>query len=61
MKVAIIAAGLAVRHLAHLITSVESLPNVELTKPKPDLDFYPVRSSKEPAQWKRETRGKRLK
>ena len=61
MRVAIVGAGLAARHLAHLITSVEDLPNVVLAKPKPEIDFYPMQPSKQTAQWKRETRGRRLK
>lgn len=61
MKVAIIGAGLSARHLAHLLTSVEDLPGIEITKPKPELDFYQNESGKQTAQWKRETRGRKLK
>ena len=61
MKVAIIGAGLAARHLAHLLTSVEDLPAIEITKPKPEPDFYPTESGKQTAQWKRETYGRKLK
>jgi hypothetical protein len=67
MKVAIISAGIAASRLANMLSLagldsvVQDLPPVELTRRGPELDFYPTRSSKEPAQWKRETRGRRLK
>lgn len=64
MRVVLVGAGLAARHLAYLLTSVEDLlelPNVALAKPQPELDFYPTESGKQKAQWKRETRGRMLK
>lgn len=61
MKVVIIGAGLSARHLAHLITSVEDLPPVELTRPGLEIDFYRDGSGKQKAQWKRETHGRKLK
>ena len=68
MRVVIIGAGLAARHLAHLANilamsaqGAQSLAVVEIARRGPEIDFYPTQPSKQTAQWKRETRGKRLK
>ena len=68
MRVAIVGAGLAARHLAHLANilamsgqGAQSLQPVELARPGPEIDFYRDGSGKQKAQWKRETRGRRLK
>ena len=68
MKVAIIGAGLAARHLAYLANilamsaqGAQSLAVVEITRRGPDINFYRDGSGKQKAQWKRETRGRNLK
>jgi hypothetical protein len=67
MKVAIISAGIAASRLANMLSLAgldsvaQNLPPVELTRRGPEIDFYPTQPSKQTAQWKRETRGRRLK
>lgn len=75
MKVTIIGAALSAAYLRIIAESVEfeldevirdneTMPqklSIERLAPKLELDFYPEIRGKQKAQWKRETRGKRLK
>lgn len=73
MKECIVGAALSAAYMRILIDSAgfeldevirdneTMLQKLSIEKLDPELDFYPVESGKQKAQWKRETRGRRLK